>query len=108
TLAQESGELRYKEELASGSAYEGRSDLGNTHTGDGKRFKGRGDIQITGRDNYQRYSDYTGEDFINHPERLASEPWATDSAGWFWSVYRNLNPIADAGDFLTTQIKVNG
>jgi putative chitinase len=39
-LAHESGSFRYKEEIASGSAYEGRRDLGNTITGDGKRFKG--------------------------------------------------------------------
>src|SRR5690242_19019623 len=54
-LAHESVELRYMEEIASGSAYEGRSDLGNTHPGDGKKYKGRGPIQLTGRANYRRF-----------------------------------------------------
>lgn len=115
TLAAESGELKYQEEIASGAAYEGRKDLGNTQKGDGRRFKGRGRIQITGRFNYQSYTDYLKKnehlpfvDFVAEPRKLAQEPYATDSAGWFWAVKIKANPIADRGDFLTTQVKVNG
>lgn len=46
-----------KSEFASGAAYEGRKDLGNTQPGDGKRFKGRGPIQLTGRANYKKAGD---------------------------------------------------
>jgi len=115
TLAVESGELKYQEEIASGAAYEGRRDLGNTQKGDGRRFKGRGRIQITGRFNYQSYTDYLKRhqhlpfiDFIQNPAALANEPYATDSAGWFFAIKINANPLADKGLFLNTQVKVNG
>lgn len=60
--------FKYLEEFASGSAYEGRSDLGNNIAGDGKRFKGRGYIQITGRTNYTKFSNILNVDFISNPD----------------------------------------
>ena len=65
------------EEYASGAAYEGRKELGNTVKGDGVRFKGRGDVQITGRRNYTLFSKILGVDLVNNPA-LALEP--TNSA----------------------------
>ena len=84
-IGHESGQLRYVEELASGRAYEGRKDLGNTQAGDGIRFKGRGLIQITGRFNYTQLSKDLGEDFIKHPELLSTPKYAVQSACWFWN-----------------------
>ena len=84
-IGHESGQLRYVEEIASGAAYEGRKDLGNTQKGDGKRFKGRGLIQITGRYNYQELSKDLGEDFIKNPELLSTPKYAVQSACWFWN-----------------------
>lgn len=106
-LAHESGEFRYVEELASGAAYEGRIDLGNTQPGDGVRYKGRGLIQITGRANYQKLSDYFGVDFVANPEWLETPEWACQSAGWFWHT-RNLNVLADREDFRAITKKING
>lgn len=96
-IGHESGQLKYTEEIASGAAYEGRKDLGNTQPGDGIRFKGRGLIQITGRANYEQISGDTGMDFIEHPELLEQPEYAAMSACWFWDSMR-LNIIADKPD----------
>ena len=52
-ISHESGAGKWMKELASGDAYEGRRDIGNTQPGDGRRFKGAGFIQLTGRANYR-------------------------------------------------------
>lgn len=95
----ESGYLRYVEEIASGSQYEGRKDLGNTEKGDGIRFKGRGFIQLTGRLNYTNFSksDCCTEDVVAHPEKVAEYPLNQVASMWFWQ--RNgLNALADRDD----------
>ena len=84
-IGHESGQLKYAEEIASGRAYEGRKNLGNTEKGDGIRFKGRGLIQITGRFNYTQLSKDLGEDFIKNPELLSTPKYAVQSACWFWN-----------------------
>ena len=92
----ESGCLNYVEEIASGAQYEGRKDLGNTQPGDGRKYKGRGVIQVTGRANYKAYqnSGFCVGDLMSHPEWLAKSPGHTKSAMWFW--WKNgLNRLAD-------------
>ncbi|MGB7442900.1 MAG: LysM peptidoglycan-binding domain-containing protein [Coleofasciculaceae cyanobacterium] len=73
TAEHESHLGRWMEELADGSQYEGRKDLGNIRRGDGRLFKGRGYVQITGRSNYQLWSDSLGIDLVANPKR-AAEP----------------------------------
>ena len=73
-VAQESGQLAFTEELASGAAYEGRADLGNTEPGDGPRFKGRGLIQLTGRANYAAFGRFVALDLLTDPKRVQSTP----------------------------------
>lgn len=71
-------------EYASGADYEGRKDLGNVNKGDGVRYKGRGFIQITGRDNYRRAGQALGLPLEKNPE-LASQPAiAAKIALWYW------------------------
>jgi putative chitinase len=107
-LAHESASFRYAEEIASGEAYEGRSDLGNTQPGDGRRFKGRGLIQLTGRANYTEYSRAAGVDYVAKPQLLASDPFAAvDVACWFWNS-RKLNALADADDVKAVTRRING
>lgn len=106
-LAVESDSFRTFEEYASGRAYEGRSDLGNTEAGDGERYKGRGAIQVTGRHNYESVSRYTGVDFVSHPEWVAAPENAFTTAVWYWTS-RNLNQAADSAGIVRVSELVNG
>ncbi|HZG23231.1 MAG TPA: glycoside hydrolase family 19 protein, partial [Chitinophagaceae bacterium] len=106
-VGHESGGLFYTEEIASGAAYEGRKNLGNTQPGDGVKFKGRGLIQITGRANYTSIGKDLDVDFLSTPTLLGAKNvtlcskeqlnYAALSAGWYWNL-RNLNKIADQID----------
>jgi putative chitinase len=106
-LAHESGELRYFEELASGEAYEGRRTLGNVQPGDGKRYKGRGPIQLTGRANYRAAGQALGIDLEANPERAADVDVGFRVAAWYWTG-RGLNALADVGDFREITRRING
>lgn len=106
-LAHESGELRYMEEIASGAAYEGRANLGNTQPGDGKRFKGRGPIQLTGRANYTKYGQLLGLDLVNEPTIAATKEVGFRIAGQFWKL-NGLNELADQQQFKAITKRING
>ena len=106
-IAHESGQLQYVRELASGAAYEGRKDLGNTVKGDGVRYKGRGLIQITGRTNYKAVSKALGVDFIANPEKLEEPEYAVASAFWYWQSH-GLNALADKDDSIAVTRRING
>lgn len=111
TIAHESGELQYTAEIWGPShaqeGYEGRADLGNNVAGDGKRFRGRGLIEITGRANYQEISDALLIDYVSEPERMELPPDAALSACWWWDKH-GLNDIADRSDFERVTRVVNG
>ncbi|HUS09141.1 MAG TPA: peptidoglycan-binding protein [Pyrinomonadaceae bacterium] len=106
-LAHESAELRYMEEIASGAAYEGRASLGNTQPGDGKRYKGRGPIQLTGRANYTNYGQLLGLDLVNNPTIAATKEVGFRIAGEFWKL-NGLNELADRQDFKQITKRING
>lgn len=106
-VAHESAGFHYLRELASGDAYEGRRELGNTESGDGRKYKGRGLIQTTGRANYQQCGDALGVDLINSPETLESPVMACRSAAWFWRKH-GCNELADKGDFVMITKRING
>ncbi len=106
-FAHESAGFRTTTEFASGADYEGRKDLGNIHPGDGKRFKGRGYIQITGRNNYAAVSDAFGVDFLAQPVKLASPRYAALASAWWWK-NAGCNQLADKGDFVALTRRING
>jgi putative chitinase len=107
-LGHESMSFLYAEEIASGAAYEGRKDLGNTKPGDGKRFKGRGLIQLTGRANYAAYSKATGVDYVANPELLSTDPTvAVDVSCWFWKD-RGVDKLAEMDDVKAVTKRING
>ncbi|MGT2433525.1 glycoside hydrolase family 19 protein [Cupriavidus basilensis] len=110
-VAHESGQLVYVREIwgptPTQSRYEGRVDLGNTVLGDGKRFLGRGLIQVTGRKNYLLCGFGLHLDLIAHPELLEQPEHAAASAGWYWETH-GLNRFADAGDFVGLTRAING
>lgn len=94
-------------EYASGEAYEGREDLGNMEPGDGRRYKGRGLIQLTGRYNYAAAGVALGLPFLANPS-IAAEPGnALVIACWFWRMH-NLNRFADADDIESLTRHING
>jgi predicted chitinase len=117
-LAHESGELRFMEEIWGPTPAQRRYEppstlatrLGNTEPGDGKRFKGRGPIQITGRANYERFGDLLGLDLVADPPRAAVPEVAFRVAGLFWSK-KGLNELADlatAESFREITRRING
>lgn len=103
----ESDQFKTLEEYASGSAYEGRKDLGNTKPGDGKRFKGRGIIQLTGRANYTEAGKALGLDLVGNPELAEDPEVSVRTAIWFWE-NKKLNQFADKDDVTTITKRING
>lgn len=106
-LGHESDGYKAMEEYASGAAYEGRADLGNTQPGDGKRYKGRGPIQITGRSNYRKYGRVIGINIEKYPE-LASNPCiGMRMALEYWKA-KGLNAKADSDNIEAITRAING
>ena len=106
---QESGGFIYLKELASGAEYEGRKDLGNTSPGDGVKYKGRGFIQCTGKDNYASMSKYFERDLINQPELVEQLELAAKSVLWFFNVYKaGRTKSVNWGDVVAVTKIVNG
>jgi len=80
---------------------------GDESSGDGYRFRGRGLIQLTGRDNYQAFADSLEMAVNDVPEYLATFEGAAQSACWFWEK-NGLNKWADAGDIKELTRRING
>ena len=108
-LAEETDGFRSLREYASGAAYEGRKDLGNTQPGDGVKFRGRGGIMITGRTNYAATSKHLYGDnrLLDTPQLLEQPAPAMLSSMHYWQS-RGCNELADVGDYKGITKKING
>lgn len=104
----ESGGGKWTKELANGEDYEGRANLGNTQTGDGRKFKGAGYIQLTGRYNYQMFADYISNQKIMEGVDYVAENYPWTSAGFWWKK-NNMNTLCDTNPSVEAVTrKVNG
>ena len=92
------------EKLAS-FVYAGR--MGNLEDGDGYTYRGRGLIQITGREMYAKCGNALGIDLIDNPDLLLTPEYATLSAAWFWNKH-GLNTLADVQEYGTMTRRING
>ena len=114
-LAHESAEFRFMEEIWGPTSAQRRYEppnrlagkLGNTQTGDGFRYKGRGPIQVTGRFNYKKYGDLLGVDLINNPQQAATPEVGFRIAGAYWDK-NNINAMADRQDIVAVTRAING
>lgn len=104
----ESGGGKWKTELSDGMYLEGRTDIGNTEPGDGPRFKGAGYLQMTGRFNYQRFSDDIDDPRVMEGCQYVADNYPFTSAG-FWWVDNDMNRLCDT-DPCTEEVtlRVNG
>lgn len=120
----ETGEFRYDKEIwgptEAQKGYDTRTDLGNTAAkdGDGKRYAGRGTIQITGKANYEAFTKWVHinitspanmatPDFVKNPDLINTDPYEGLVAIWYWTS-RNLNKYADTGNIEMITKKING
>lgn len=105
--AHESAYFRTLSEYASGSAYEGRKDLGNIYPGDGRRYKGRGIFQLTGRANYTTMSKKLGVDLVNNPGLAATPEISVQTALEYWKSH-NLGKWARQDNIEMVTKLING
>jgi putative chitinase len=98
-----------KPEMIANRVYGGRMGNGDEHSGEGYKFRGRGPIQLTGKDNYTACSEFLFQDdtLVQNPDMLLDPEYALHSACWFW--WKNdLNKFADTADLVTMTKRING
>ena len=105
-LADAAQYLRQPEKLAN-RVYANRLGNGDTASGDGWKYRGRGLFQLTGRANYMAAGDALGTDYKANPDLVAEPPDAAFTAAWYWAV-GNLNAMADVGQIDVITRRING
>ena len=98
-----------KPQMIANRVYANRMGNGDEASGEGWYFRGRGIVQITGKNNYTKCSQSLFESnvLVENPDLLLETEYAIHSACWFWSAAR-LNELADIGDIKTMTKRING
>ena len=94
-------------ELIANRVYANRMGNGSETSGDGWKYRGRGLIQLTGKDNYTAFATQNKNNALQNPDLVAEPEMAVESAGWFWATNR-LNQLADTGDVKAVTRRING
>jgi len=106
------GSQKADQEAIANIAYANRMGNGPIHSGDGWKYRGRGPIQLTGKDNYRRCGGAIGYDLVTSPDLLSRPDVGCLAAGWFWdagnSFGHSLNALADAGEIGAISRAING
>jgi putative chitinase len=102
---QTANQYAHNPQKIAGKVYNGR--MGNTSEEEASKFFGRGLIQLTGKENYERCGNAIGADFVGQPDLLAEPNYAALSAGWFWNKH-GLNELADAQEHGQITKRING
>ena len=106
-LAQDYASRPNKQEAIANRVYASRMGNGPEESGDGWRYRGRGLIQLTGRDNYAWFAASLNISPQEASEYLSTFEGAAQSACWFWESNK-LNQFADKGDIITLTKRING
>ncbi len=96
-----------KPQAIANRVYSNRMGNGDEASGDGWKYRGRGLIQLTGKNNYAAASQALNHDFINDPNALLEPDWAALSAAWFWNTH-GCNELADKSDYTGVTKTING
>ena len=100
-----------KPEKIANRVYANRMGNGPESSGDGWKYRGRGPIQLTGKNNYTEFTRDVGSkfgvDFVRNPDLVADPVWGFRAAAWYWNT-RGLNAMADRGDFDAITYRING
>jgi predicted chitinase len=105
-LMHETGNFRWLKELASGEAYNNRSDLGNGPN-DGPIYKGAGVLMLTGKHNYSRFADDIDDPRVMEGVDYVAETYPFRSAAT-WIVENGLLNLAKRGEFEAVCVRING
>lgn len=100
-------EYQRQPEKIANKVYANRMGNSNENSGEGWKYRGRGFIQITGKENYFRCANDMGIDCLKNPDLLLQEPNAMISAIWFWNTH-GCSLFADNDDIISITKKING